>query len=259
MIYKTFKLAFPKTLPILAGFWFVGLAYGLYMHVSGFSFVYPMLMSLIIFGGSLEFITVAMLLSPFSPVGAFVIALLVQARHLFYGISMLDKYKGLGLKKYYLIFGMCDESFSLNFTAKIPEGVDRGWYYFFITFLNHFYWVSGSTVGALIGDVVHLNTKGLEFVMTALFVVIFVEQFLNDKEKINGFIGIGASVLCLLIFKAQNFMIPAMILMLAVILLRYKLKKSYKLAGTTKAYVSRDDVSSDKNSGAKQDLEDNRL
>lgn len=233
MIYKTFKLAFPQTLPILAGFWFVGLAYGLYMHVSGFSFVYPMLMSLIIFGGSLEFITVAMLLSPFSPVGAFVIALLVQARHLFYGISMLDKYKGLGLKKYYLIFGMCDESFSLNFTAKIPEGVDRGWYYFFITFLNHFYWVSGSTVGALIGDVVHLNTKGLEFVMTALFVVIFVEQFLNDKEKINGFIGIGASVLCLLIFKQDNFMIPAMILMLAVILLRYKLKKNLKECADT--------------------------
>lgn len=95
--------------------------------------------------------------------------------------------------------------------------------------------------------------------MTALFVVIFVEQFLNDKEKINGFIGIGASVLCLLIFKAQNFMIPAMILMLAVILLRYKLRKSYKVAETTKAYVSRDDVSSDKNSCAKQDLEDNRL
>lgn len=176
-----------------------------------------MLMSLIIYGGSLEFITVAMLLSPFSPVGAFVIALLVQARHLLYGISMLDKYKGLGLKKYYLIFGMCDESFSLNFTAKISEGVDRGWYYFFITLLNQFYLVSGSTMGALIGDLLPLNTKGLEFVMTALFVVIFVEQFLNDKEKINGFIGIGTSVLCLLIFKAQNFMIPAMLLMLSII------------------------------------------
>lgn len=158
-----------------------------------------------------------MLLSPFSPVGAFVIALLVQARHLFYGISMLDKYKGLGLKKYYLIFGMCDESFSLNFTTKISEGVDRGWYYFFITLLNQFYLVPGSTMGALIGDLLPLNTKGLEFVMTALFVVIFVEQFLNDKEKINGFIGIGTSVLCLLIFKAQNFMIPAMLLMLSII------------------------------------------
>lgn len=259
MIYQAFKLAFPRTLPILAGFWFVGLAYGLYMHVSGFSFVYPMLMSLIIYGGSLEFITVAMLLSPFSPVGAFVIALLVQARHLFYGISMLDKYKGLGLKKYYLIFGMCDESFSLNFTAKIPEGVDRGWYYFFITLLNQFYWVSGSTMGALIGDLLPLNTKGLEFVMTALFVVIFVEQFLNDKEKINGFIGIGASVLCLLIFKAQNFMIPAMILMLSIILLRYKLKKSHNVADTTNACVSHDDISSDKNSGAKQEIKDNRL
>ena len=125
---KALKAAFPCTIPIFTGFWFLGLAYGIYMKVSGFSFVYPMLMSLLIFGGSLEFITVEMLLSPFAPLQVFIMALLIQARHLFYGISMLEKFKGTGWKKFFLIFGMCDETFSVNYTAEIPEGVDKGWF-----------------------------------------------------------------------------------------------------------------------------------
>ena len=115
------KAAFPHTIPIFTGFCFLGLAYGIYMNASGFSFVYPMLMSMLIFGGSLEFVAVEMLLSPFAPVQVFIMTLLIQARHLFYGISMLDKFKGMGWKKYYLIFGMCDESFSINYTADIPD------------------------------------------------------------------------------------------------------------------------------------------
>ena len=111
---KAFKAAFPYTIPIFAGFWFLGLAYGIYMNASGFSFVYPMLMSLLIFGGSLEFVAVEMLLSPFAPLQVLIMTLLIQARHMFYGISMLDKYKGMGWKKFYLIFGMCDETFSIN-------------------------------------------------------------------------------------------------------------------------------------------------
>lgn len=145
------KAAFPHTIPIFAGFWFLGLAYGVYMNVSGFSFIYPMLMSLTIFGGSLEFIAVTMLLAPFAPVQTFVMTLLIQARHLFYGISMLDKFKGLGWKRFYLIFGMCDETFSINYTADIPADVDRGWFMFFVTLLNHFYWFSGATIGGLVG------------------------------------------------------------------------------------------------------------
>ena len=121
------------------------------MNASGFSFVYPMVMSLLIYGGSLEFVAVEMLLSPFAPVSVFIMTLLIQARHIFYGISMLDKFKGLGWKKFYLIFGMCDETFSINYTAKIPEDVDRGWFMFFVTLLNQLYWVSGATIGGLIG------------------------------------------------------------------------------------------------------------
>ncbi|MDE7293360.1 MAG: AzlC family ABC transporter permease, partial [Oscillospiraceae bacterium] len=124
MIVKTLKKSFYYTIPIFAGFWFLGLAYGIYMNVSGFSFVYPMIMSLIIFGGSLEFVAVEMLLSPFAPLQVFIMALLIQARHLFYGLSMLDKYKGMGWKKFYLIFGLCDETFSINYTAEIPENID---------------------------------------------------------------------------------------------------------------------------------------
>ena len=176
------KAAFPYTIPIFAGFWFLGLAYGIYMNVSGFPFVYPMLMSLLIFGGSLEFVAVEMLLSPFAPLQVFIMTLLIQARHLFYGISMLDKFKGMGWKKFYLIFGMCDETFSINYTAKILSDVERGWFLFFVTLLNYFYWFSGATIGGLIGSILKFDTTGISFVMTAMFVVIFLEQWLKEFD-----------------------------------------------------------------------------
>ena len=148
---KAFKAAFPYTIPIFAGFWFLGITYGIYMNVSGFSFWYPMLMSITIFAGSIEFVTVNMLLGAFNPLQAFAMTLMINARHLFYGISMLDKFRGLGWKKFYLIFGMCDESFSINYTADIPEDVDRGWFMFFVTLMNHIYWFSGATLGGVFG------------------------------------------------------------------------------------------------------------
>lgn len=132
-IRAALKCAFPYTIPIFAGFWFLGMTYGIYMNVSGFSFWYPLLMSLTIFGGSLEFVAVSMLLAPYAPVQCFLMALMIQARHLFYGIAMLDKFKGLGWKKPYLIYGMCDETFSINCSAEIPEGIDRG----VVLFLRH--------------------------------------------------------------------------------------------------------------------------
>lgn len=211
---KAFKAALPHTLPILAGFWFLGLAYGIYMNVSGFSFLYPMFMSMIIFGGSLEFVCVEMLLSPFAPVQVFIIALLIQARHLFYGLSMLEKFKGLGWKKFYIIFGMCDESFSINYSVEVPEGVDKGWFYFFITLLNQFFWVCSSTLGGLIGSLLKFDTNGISFVMTAMFVVIFLEQWMKEKRHISAYIGLIASVVCLIIFGANSFLIPTMICIL---------------------------------------------
>lgn len=173
-----------------------------------------MIMSLTIFGGSLEFVAVSMLLAPYAPVQVFIMTLMIQARHLFYGISMLDKFKGLGWKKVFLIFGMCDETFSINYTAEIPKDVDRGWFYFFVTLLNYFYWFSGATLGGLLGGLIKLNMEGLDFVMTAMFVVIFMEQWLKEKHHWSEWIGLGASTACLLIFGPDNFMIPTMICIL---------------------------------------------
>lgn len=221
---KALKAAFPYTIPIFAGFWFLGLAYGIYMNSAGFSFVYPMLMSFLIFGGSLEFVAVEMLLSPFAPLQVFIMTLLIQARHLFYGISMLDKFKGMGWKKFYLIFGMCDETFTVNYTADIPEDVDKGWFMFFVTLLNRFYWISSATLGGLVGSLLKFDTSGISFVMTAMFVVIFLDQWLKEDNHTSSLIGIIASVACLFCFGSDSFMIPTMILiLLSLTILRKKL------------------------------------
>ena len=221
-IRKAFRAAFPYTLPIFAGFWFLGLTYGIYMNVSGFSFWYPMLMSITIFAGSMEFVTVNLLLGAFNPLQAFVMTLMINARHLFYGISMLDKFRGTGWKKGYLIFGMCDETFSINYTADIPAGVDKGWFMFFVTLLNHFYWFFGATLGGIFGSLIRFDMEGLDFVMTAMFVVIFLEQWLKDKQHISAFLGIGISVLCLIAFGADDFIVPSMLAMLGVLTLLRK-------------------------------------
>lgn len=206
---KALKCAFPHTIPIMTGFLFLGMSYGIYMHVSGFSFWYPMLMAMTIFAGSVEFVCVNFLLGAFDPLQAFIVTLILNARHIFYGISMLDRFKGMGWKKIYLIFGMCDETFSVNYTADIPQDVDPGWFMFFVTLLNQIYWVLGATLGGLFGPLITFNTEGLDFVMTAMFVVIFLEQYLKDKNHLNSYIGLGVSLLMLLFFGADNFMIPA--------------------------------------------------
>lgn len=230
ILKKAFACAFPNTIPIFAGFWFLGMTYGIYMRVSGFSFWYPMVMSLTIFAGSVEFVAVNLLLGAFNPMQALVVTLMLNARHLFYGLSMLDRYRGCGLKKYYLIFGMCDESFSINYTAEIPEDVDKGWFMFFVTLCNHFYWFFGATLGGLFGSLIHFNTKGLDFVMTAMFVVIFMEQWQKEKQHISALLGLLLPLLALVLFGAEDFMIPAMLLLLAVLtFLRGPLEKGGKL------------------------------
>ena len=218
---KAFLAALPHTLPICVGFLFLGMSYGFLMKSKGFSFVYPMLMSLFIFAGSMEFVTVNLLLSAFHPLYAFCLSLMVNARHLFYGISMLDRYANLGLKRYYLIFGMCDESFTVNYTVSPPPDVDRGWFMVFVTLLNQFYWVLGATLGALLGYVIHFNTAGIEFVMTALFVVMFLDQWQDGKNHKAALTGLLGSALCLAVFGGQRFLIPAMLLILIVFTVPY--------------------------------------
>ena len=219
---KALKCAFPYTVPIFAGFCFLGLTYGIYMNTSGFSFLYPMFMSMLIFGGSLEFVAVSMLLSPFAPLQTLIMTVMIQARHLFYGISMLDKFKEIGCKKAYLIFGMCDETFSINYTADIPEDVDRGWFYFWVTLLNHLYWFGSATLGGILGSLLKFNTKGLDFVMTAMFVVIFLDQWLKEKNHVSAWIGMFASIICLVICGPDKFLIPTMICILALLTLLKK-------------------------------------
>ena len=231
ILIKALRAAFPHTIPIMTGFLFLGMTYGIYMNVSGFSFWYPMFMSMTIFAGSMEFVTVNLLLGAFHPMQALWMTLMINARHLFYGISMLDKYKGTGFKKLYLIFGMCDESFSINYMADIPEDVDKGWFMTWVTVLNQFYWVLGATLGGIFGSFIVFNTEGLEFVMTALFVVIFLEQWLKEKNHTSAIAGLAISVLCLIFFGKEDFIIPAMLGILGVMtLLRKPLEKGGSMA-----------------------------
>lgn len=209
---KALKAAFPHTLPICIGFLFLGISYGFLMRSKGFSFIYPMFMSMFIFAGSMEFVTIQLLFLNFDPMTTFLLTLMVNARHIFYGISMLGVYQNCGLKKLYLIFGMCDESFSINLSVKLSSDVDAGWFMFWVTLLNHIYWVTGATLGGLLGYVIQLNTKGIEFVMTALFVVMFINQWEETKNHLPAIIGVTSSMICLILFGNQNFMIPAMLM-----------------------------------------------
>ena len=208
------KAAFPHTIPVFTGYLVLGISYGVLMTASGFPFWIPMVTSLTIFAGSMEFVLVNLLLSGFHLLQAFMMTLLINARHLFYGLAMLDKYKGMGMKKLYLIFGLTDETFSIACSIDPPAEVDRGWFCLFVTLLDHCYWFLGATLGGIFGSVLHFNTEGLDFVMTAMFVVIFMEQWKKDTNHLSAIIGVVLPVICLMVFGADSFMIPAMIAIL---------------------------------------------
>jgi 4-azaleucine resistance transporter AzlC len=176
-------------------------------------------MSIVIFAGSMEFMTVSLLQGAFHPLQTLLMTLMLNARHLFYGISMLERYQDMGKKRPYLIFGMCDETFSVNCTAQVPEGVDKSWFYFFITLLDQIYWVLGATLGGIFGSFIHFNTQGLDFVMTAMFVVIFLEHWMSDNQHVPALLGLGLSEACLLLFGSSRFLIPAMVAILVVLTL----------------------------------------
>ena len=207
---KAFLAAFPHTIPILVGFLFVGTSYGLLLRSQGFPLSYALLQAIIIFAGSMQFVTVGLLLAPFNPIHAFFLTIMVNARHLFYGVSMLEKYRRTGWMKPYLIYGLIDESFSLNCAVEIPDGVDPNWFYFFVTLLNHIYWIAGSCLGNLLGNILRFDTTGIDFVMTALFVVLFINQWKEAEDHRPALAGVGFTVLSLLIFGSESFMLPTM-------------------------------------------------
>ena len=226
MKLRALRAAFPHTVPILTGFLFLGMTYGVYMASLGFSWIYPTLMALTIYAGSMEFVTANMLLGAFNPLQAFAMTLMVNARHLFYGLAMLDRFRGLGWKKLYLIFGMCDETFSVTCSVRAPEGVDEGWFMTFVTLLDQLYWVLGAALGGLCGTLLTLNTEGLDFVMTAMFVVIFLENWLKEENHTSSLLGLGLPLVCLVLFGAQSFILPSMAaILLALTALRGRLER----------------------------------
>lgn len=225
-ITRALKAAFPHTIPIFTGFIFLGIAYGILMNSKGYGFGWTVLMSFIVFAGSAQYVAISLLTSVFNPIYALLLTLMVNARHLFYGISMLEKYQNTGKFRPYLIFGLCDETFSIICSTEPPPGVDRKWFMFFVTMLDHGYWVLGSAIGSLLGYMVSFNTRGLDFVLTALFVVIFIGQWKTQKSHSPAVIGVGCSIICLVIFGSSNFIIPSMIAILAILtIFRKKLAK----------------------------------
>lgn len=210
------KAAFPHTLPVLAGFLFLGVAYGILMKSIGYGAGWTFLVSFLVFAGSMQYVAITLLTSAFNPLYALFITLMVNARHIFYGLSMLEKLKKAGRLKPYLIFAMCDETFSILCSAKPEKDVDHNWFMFFIAFLNRWYWIIGSVIGALLGEYIKFSTRGLDFALTALFVVIFINQWREQKNHYPAIIGVISTIICLGIFGRSNFVIPSMVLILTI-------------------------------------------
>lgn len=205
------KTAFIKSLSVMAGYLVLGIGFGILLKDAGYGLFWSFLMSFTIYAGSMQYVAVSLLTSGASLISAALTTLMVNARHLFYGVSMIDKYKDAGKKKPYLIFSLTDETYSLLCGEDYPEGEDRHWYSFFISLFNQTYWVSGCVLGSILASVITFNTAGIDFSMTALFVTVFIEQWLTTKNHLPAIAGLICSVGCLLIFGADSFLIPTMI------------------------------------------------
>ncbi|MEG0767609.1 MAG: AzlC family ABC transporter permease, partial [Clostridia bacterium] len=173
----------------------------------------------IAFCGSMQFVAITLLTTAFDPVSAFLLSLMVNARHLFYGISMLEKYRGLGKIRPFLIYTLCDETFSIASSVSPPENVDRKAFYVAISLLNYLYWVVGTALGGVLGSLITCNTKGLDFALTALFVVLFLEQMKKQSNRVSGVIGIVGSLVALMLFGAANMVLPSMLIILLILLI----------------------------------------
>lgn len=226
MKMKTLRRAFLASVPVMAGYLVLGTAYGILLADKGYSLVWGLAQSLLVFAGSMQFVGINLLAGGASLVSAAVMTLLVNARHLFYGFTMLEKYRNTGKMKPYLIFGLTDETFALV-VNDAPAGVDRNLYFFLVTLFDQCWWVTGTLIGCLAGSAMTFNTEGIDFAMTALFVVIFTEQLLQADDYVPAVTGVAASLLSLLLFGPDRFLIPAMLAITAV-LSAYSLKSTKK-------------------------------
>ena len=205
------RYAFKRSLPVMAGYLVLGMGFGILLEANGYDVWWAFCMSLFIYAGSMQYVAVDLLTGGASLLAAALMTLMVNARHLFYGISMIDRYKDTGAKKPYLIFALTDETYSLVCSGEVPEGVDKNRYFFLVSLLNQSYWIAGSVAGAFIGSLLTFNTSGIEFSMTALFIVVFVEQWKGTSNHLSSLIGVAASLVCLSIFGAERFLIPSML------------------------------------------------
>ena len=226
MIKQTFKRAFKNSLPIMAGYLALGIGFGVLLQSKGYSFWWAILMSITIYAGAGQYAAVDLLSGGASLLTTAFMTLIINARHFFYGFSLLDRYNKIGKIKPYLIFGLTDETYSIVCSVQLEESIDKKKYYFFITLLDHLYWIAGCTVGALAGTLIPFDSTGIDFAMTALFIVIFVEQWLDHKQHLPAVLGVVTTIVCLMIFGPEYFLIPAMALIaVELVIFRKKLEE----------------------------------
>lgn len=205
-----FKNVIIKTLPVMAGYIVLGIGFGVLLSVNGYGLFWALIMSIFIFAGSAQYVGISLISGGASILTTALTILMVNARHLFYGVSMINKYKGAGKRKPYLIFALTDETYSLVYNGDYPEGVNKYKYWFLISLFNQIYWVTGSVIGSVLGSVLEFDSTGIDFSMTALFVTVFVEQWLSTKEHRPALIGVIVTGVCLFTFGSENFLIPSM-------------------------------------------------
>lgn len=215
---NAFRAAFPYTVPVFMGYLFLGIAFGVLLASKGYNAVWAAAMSLTCYAGSGQFVGVDLLAAPFAPIHAVLIELMVNCRHLFYGLSLLEPFERTGRLKPYMVFSLTDETYSLQCGVTPPEGIDEGWFRFFISILDHSYWIFGSIIGALAGTLIPFDSTGIDFAMTALFTVIFVEQWESADSHLPALTGLAVAAGCLILFGRDNF-IPFTLIGIAVILL----------------------------------------
>ena len=207
---NTLRAAFLDTVPVLTGYLFLGFGFGILLYQSGYGALWALAMSLFIYAGSMQYMAVSLLAGGAGLLTAALTTVVVNARHLFYGISMVDAYKGAGKRKPYMIFALTDETYSLVSKNQVPEGMSRHSYCFLVSLFDQIYWVAGSLLGSLAGTLLPINFEGIEFVLTALFVTIFVEQWLSTKNHTPTIIGVVSTAVCLVLFGKDVFLIPSM-------------------------------------------------
>ena len=219
MRLKTIKFAFIKSIPVCAGYIFLGMGFGILLRNAGYGVIWAFCMSLFIYAGVMQYVGVNLLASNASIITTAVTTFMVNARHLFYSIAMIARYSDTNKYNPYLYYGLTDETYSLLCDCEIPEGLDKGEYLFYVTLFNHSYWILGGVLGNILGSVLPFSFSGVEFSMTAIFVASFTEQCLNNKDHLPAITGTVSTLTCLIIFGRDNFLIPAMLIITAVLLI----------------------------------------